>query len=67
MNAAEKIKAKYLQMALKLVGLPIDFKTAVLITKVVNKLDNLGGDFSLMDAAKIEVEINNYDNKELHK
>lgn len=44
-----------LQLALRLVGLDVSYEAASLIKVTIDKLDELGGDFSLKDASKIQL------------
>lgn len=53
----EPTKVEYMRMALGICGLGVSDMTAEIIVRVYQGIEKMGGEFSLMDAAKIEAEV----------
>ncbi len=56
---SEEDKIKYLRIALQLQGINMSVPVADQIIQTYEKICELGGKFSLEDAAEIEVDISN--------
>jgi hypothetical protein len=50
-------KVNYLRIAFGMSGLGVSLTTTEIIFRTFQALEKMGGEFSLMDAAKIEVEV----------
>ena len=53
------INVNAFRIAINMVGINIDYKTADLITRVINGVNERGDEFDIKDAAKIEQEWQN--------
>ena len=53
-------KTKYVKTSLALVGIVVNLETAYLIRTTLEKLEAEGGEFSVGDAANIQIEAEKY-------
>ena len=47
---------EYYRLAVNAVGIQVDYQTMDMIATLIRRIDDIGGDFSLKDAGRIQVE-----------
>ena len=50
------LRIEYYRLAINMVGISIDYQTTDMIATLIRRIDDIGGDFTLKDAVRIQVE-----------